>query len=118
MSLDAPSIVPLLENPDTTWTKPAVIEFRRGNAAVRDKRYRFIRYANGGEELYDHQKDPSEWHNLADQPELQMVKNRLSKSLPEEWAPSAATKSQFEFDPAKYQWTDRKTGRVISGLNP
>ncbi len=118
LSLDAPSIVPLLENPDTTWTKPAVIEFRRGNAAVRDKRYRFIRYANGGEELYDHKKDPSEWHNLADQPELQVVKNRLSKSLPEEWAPSAATKSQFEFDPAKYQWTDRKTGRVISGLNP
>ncbi len=113
--LDGPSLVPLLATPDTKWTEPAVIEFRRGNAAVRDTRYRFIRYANGGEELYDHANDPEEWHNLANRPESKAIKNRLSKWLPTKWATPAATKSNFDFDPETFQWTNRSTGAVTSG---
>ena len=113
--LDGPSLVPLMKKPDRPWTEPAVIEFRRGNAAVRDSRYRFIKYANGGEELYDHTNDPSEWHNIADHPESHSIKKRLSKWLPTKWAKSAATKSQFDFDSENFQWTDRGTGAVISG---
>jgi choline-sulfatase len=113
--LDGPSLVPLLKNPETQWSQPAVIEFRRGNAAVRDSRYRYIHYANGGEELYDHATDPSEWQNLANDPAFHDIKLRLSKWLPEKWAKSAATKSQFDFDPATYQWTHRTTGTVTSG---
>jgi choline-sulfatase len=114
--LDGSSLVPLLKNSQARWVEPAVIEFRRGNAAVRDARYRFIRYANGGEELYDHANDPAEWHNIADHPESQSIKKRLSKWLPTKWAKPAATKSQFDFDPEKFQWIDRSTGVVISGI--
>lgn len=113
--LDGPTLVPLLKDPNTPWTELAVIEFRRGNAAVRDARYRLIRYADGGEELYDHKTDPSEWRNLADRPETEATRNRLSKWLPKAWAEPAATKSQFDFDPDTFQWTNRKTGEVTSG---
>jgi arylsulfatase A-like enzyme len=37
--------------------------------AARDERWRYIRYADGSEELYDHQNDPHEWTNLAAKPE-------------------------------------------------
>ena len=29
------------------------------------ERWRYIRYADGSEELYDHRSDPNEWTNLA-----------------------------------------------------
>ena len=35
-----------------------------GNAAVRDRDWRYIRYSDGSEELYDHRTDPKEWVNL------------------------------------------------------
>ena len=115
--LDGPTLVPLLKDSKARWTEPAVIEFRRGNAAVRDARYRYIRYSDGGEELYDHATDPAEWHNLVDRPEMQTIKQRLSKWLPAKWADAAATKSQFDFDPEKFQWTDRTTGAITSGTD-
>ena len=36
-----------------------------GNKALRTERWRYIRYKDGTEELYDEQKDPWEWTNLA-----------------------------------------------------
>ena len=35
------------------------------NYAYRTRDWRYILYANGDEELYDHQNDPYEWTNLA-----------------------------------------------------
>jgi hypothetical protein len=35
---------------------------------VRSERWRYIRYADGSEELYDHRSDPHEWTNLARDP--------------------------------------------------
>jgi arylsulfatase A-like enzyme len=54
----------------------------KGNHAVRSGRYRYIRYADGGEELYDHKTDPHEWRNLAGDQSLAKVKLRLAKRLP------------------------------------
>jgi len=41
-------------------------EIRHQHFSVRSERYRYIRALDGEEELYDHQQDPNEWHNLAD----------------------------------------------------
>ena len=90
-------------------------QFRRGNAAVRSHRYRYIRYNDGGEELYDHSNDPHEWNNLAADPELAPIKARLAEALPKTWAPSAPTKKAFVFDPKAFTWTHKKTGRVVKG---
>ena len=62
---DGESIVPLLRDPTKKWARPALTTYMRGNHAVRSERWRYIRYADGGEELYDHENDPNEWDNIA-----------------------------------------------------
>jgi choline-sulfatase len=114
-SLDGVSLVPLLHDPRTEWRRPAVIEFKRGNAAVRSERYRFIRYHDGGEELYDHKSDPHEWHNLAGRKEHQPIKQGLARWIAKDWAKSAPTKSAFRFDPQAFTWTNNRTGKITYG---
>jgi arylsulfatase A-like enzyme len=106
--LDGLSLVPLLKNPQARRDRPAVITYRRGNHAVRSQRWRYIRYADGSEELYDHQEDPNEWTNLADRPELGGVKELLARWLPEAEAPEAPSKGAYEFDIEKYEWTKKR----------
>ncbi|MEM1294175.1 MAG: sulfatase [Verrucomicrobiota bacterium] len=79
---DGVSIVPLLKDPKAGWDTPALMTYGRGNHAVRDRDWRYIRYADGSEELYDHRNDPHEWKNLASDPNLTPVKKRLMRWLP------------------------------------
>ena len=81
--LDGQSLVPLLKDPAQSWTRPALTTYGQGNHAVRSDRYRFIQYANGDEELYDHQVDPHEWHNLASDSRSDQIKEQLRAWLPE-----------------------------------
>ncbi|CAN5911892.1 sulfatase [soil metagenome] len=87
--LEGKSFVPLLRDPGAAWDRPAVTTHGRGNHAVRSERWRFIRYANGDEELYDHEADPQEWKNLADDPRYSSVKQELAGWLPKREAPNA-----------------------------
>jgi len=103
--LDGVSIVPLLESPKAEWDRPAITEYRRGQCAVRSERYRYIRYSDGSEELYDHRKDPNEWTNVANDPGLTAVKAELSKWVTQDWAPHAPSKGAYRFDPKTYTWT-------------
>lgn len=112
---DGVSIVPLLRDPQSKWNRPAVIEFRYGNAAVRSDRYRYIRYHDGGEELYDHETDPYEWKNLAASAGHAAIKTELAGWITKQWAESAPTKKSFHFDPDTFTWTHRKTGKTTSG---
>jgi hypothetical protein len=61
--------------------------FGFNNHAVRSVQYRYIRYANGDEELYDEKADPYEWTNLATNPELGSVKADLAQWMPKENKP-------------------------------
>lgn len=80
--VEGKSIKPLLSDPRAAWNEPAITTYHRNNHAVRTERWRYIRYANGGEELYDHENDPFEWRNLANDPDGGGVKNELGKLLP------------------------------------
>ena len=80
-------LTPLLRDPNAPWEKPTLTTYGRGNHAVRSKRWRYIRYADGTEELYDHKSDPMEWYNLAGDPKYAEVKRELAKWLPERDAP-------------------------------
>lgn len=102
--LDGTSLRPLLTNPQAPWARPALTTYRRGNHAVRDERYRYIRYADGGEELYDHKTDPHEWTNLAGQATCADVKARLARYLPKTDAANAPSKGAYVFDTKTYTW--------------
>ena len=88
-SLDGVSLVPLLKNPQAAWNRPALMTQGAGNHAVRSDRWRYIRYKDGTEELYDHENDPWEWKNLAGDPELSAVIAEHKKWLPEDKTPAS-----------------------------
>lgn len=115
--LDGRSIVPLLKNPAMEWNTPAMTQYNRGQCTIRSDRYRYIRYGDGSEELYDHQKDPREWDNLANHPEYIDIKATHAKWMPTEWAQDAPTKSAYIFDPRAYRWIHKKTKTKVEGAS-
>jgi len=80
---DGQSIVPLLRDPQAEWKLPALMTYGRGNHAARSARWRYIRYADGSEELYDHHSDPHEWSNLAGDERFADVIAQHRKWLPD-----------------------------------
>jgi arylsulfatase A-like enzyme len=88
-ALEGKSLVALLKDPKASWDQPALTTSGYLNHALRSERWRYIRYANGSEELYDHHKDPLEWTNLAEDPDYRIVKEELAQWLPQLNAPHA-----------------------------
>jgi arylsulfatase A-like enzyme len=80
--LEGRDITALLKDPKSAWDYPAVMTWERGNHAVRAEDWRYIRYANGDEELYHDSVDPYEYTNLAGLPEYAGTKAALAKALP------------------------------------
>ncbi|MEM7034547.1 MAG: sulfatase [Chloroflexota bacterium] len=90
-NLDGVSLGPLLAKPNADSPELRAPEFTiqgRGNYSLRDEEWRYTRYFDGGEELYNHQNDPYEWTNLANDPASQAVKARFVSLLPIESAPT------------------------------
>ena len=81
------NIRPLLQDPNTAWTVPALTTHRRDNHSVRSEDWRYTRYANGDEELYNESEDPYEWNNLASDARYNSVKQELAKYFPRENVP-------------------------------
>ena len=100
--LDGYSVRPFLENPKSEkWDGPdgalttifaykskrfedakhESFEADDQHWVYRTKRWRYIRYHNGLEELYDHDKVPYECTNLADNPEFRNVKTQLHNEM-------------------------------------
>lgn len=80
--LDGQSLMPLVNNPRLEWNRPVITTYGAGNHSVRTERWRYIQYHDGGEELYDHQNDAQEWHNLAKSTDHAAILSELRKSLP------------------------------------
>jgi arylsulfatase A-like enzyme len=81
--VDGANLRSLLANPRAEWTVPALTTHGLNNHAVRTERWRYIRYANGDEELYDHTNDEYEFTNLAGQgAEYEAVKKELARFFP------------------------------------
>lgn len=80
--LEGLSLMPQLRDPKRKRTTPVVSTWQYRNHAVRSSDYRYIRYRDGSEELYDHRSDPREHHNLAQEPAYLPVKQRLAKAIP------------------------------------
>lgn len=85
------SLVPLLLDSAAERSRPAITTYGPGNHAIQDERYRLIVYEDGSRELYDHEQDPHEWHNLIAEgkPGLPAMESRLRGFVPKVNAPNA-----------------------------
>ncbi|MFT5468614.1 MAG: arylsulfatase A-like enzyme [Verrucomicrobiales bacterium] len=89
-AIEGRSIQQLLADPASDWEFPAITTHLRGDHAVRSRHWRYIRYSDGSEELYDHREDPDEFRNLAEDPEFVDVIADHQRWLPETNAPEAS----------------------------
>lgn len=80
--LDGVSLVPLLQNPEQETHRAVVCTQGFENHAVRSDQWRYIRYANGSEELYNQDTDPKNFHNVAAKEQYSAVKEELAAWLP------------------------------------
>jgi arylsulfatase A-like enzyme len=87
--LEGISLLPQLKDAEAPRERPAITSHNQGNHGVRSVRWRYIRYADGTEELYDHKTDPNEWTNLAGRPEFASVVADHRKWLPKIDVPPA-----------------------------
>lgn len=85
--LEGQSLVPLLKNASAPWEFPARTTFGPGNHSIRSEHFRYIRYNDGSEELYDHRVDPHEWTNLAGDSKYEKIIAEHRKWLPKHHAP-------------------------------
>ena len=81
--LEGISLLPQLKDAKAKRERPAITTHNHDNHGVRSEHWRYIRYADGSEELYDMKNDPNEWHNLAGSAEHEGVIAEHKKWLPE-----------------------------------
>jgi choline-sulfatase len=76
------SLVPLLKDPAADWESTALTSWGDRYITLRTENYRYIRYREGEEELYDHSEDPHEWTNQIGNGEYAAEIERLRAKVP------------------------------------
>ncbi len=93
--LDGASVKPQLMDPGVPRSA-AISSYGEGNTSIRSERWRYIRYEDGSEELYDHRVDPNEWTNLAEDPKHAATKRNLGAMIPTDQHPGIKVQSWFD----------------------
>jgi arylsulfatase A-like enzyme len=87
--LEGHSLLPQLQNANAKRPWPAITTHNINNHSVRTEQWRYIRYADSSEELYNEQDDPNEWTNIVTDPKNKKVVRALAKWLPQVNLPPA-----------------------------
>lgn len=98
--IDGRSLTPLLKKPKKSWPYPSMTTLNDGSSTVNDERWRFTRYIDGTEELYDMKKDPMEWNNLMSSKDKKAnkAKENLEKWIPLSISPGLPATRIEDFD--------------------
>ncbi|HVJ45249.1 MAG TPA: sulfatase [Luteolibacter sp.] len=85
--VEGESIRALLADPSAEWKGHALSTWLQNNHSIRTEDWRYTRYADGSEELYDHRNDPYEWTNVASDEKHASLKRELAAFFPTKNAP-------------------------------
>ncbi len=106
--LEGVSLAATLQRPEEAQDRTVYLPYLEPNAyAMINSKWRYIKYANDTEELYDVQADPNEWRNLASNPGYQSIKDRMRSQAPKTFTPPAPqfnTKKQLVIDGETFHW--------------
>jgi arylsulfatase A-like enzyme len=72
--------VPVLKDHNAK-VKDAALSFIRGGTSLRKDGWAYNYYNDKTAELYDMNKDPEQFHNLADNPQYKNIRNAIHKQL-------------------------------------
>ena len=118
--LEGHSLLPQLRDAEAEREWPAITTHNHDNHAVRSEHWRYIRYADGSEELYDLRKDPHEWHNLASRKEHAAIiaaHRRFWPRVNRKPAPGSRHRI-LRFDEKRVVWQGREIprGEAVPGI--
>ena len=116
--LEGHDIKPLLADPAAAWDKVAITTFGQNNHAIRTDRWRYIRYADGGEELYDHSNDEYEWTNLTAKSEHAALKTEFAKHFPTTNIPAVKGKNAGSDNEATDPKKEKRKARKAKAAEP
>ena len=90
--MDGDSLMPLIQGTAPEWKNFAFSEYlahgvARPMAMLRHGKYKFNYSLGDAPELYDISEDPGEFHNLADEPAYQAIREELEAQLLADWNP-------------------------------
>ncbi|WP_063745026.1 sulfatase [Flexithrix dorotheae] len=74
------SLKELIQNNEVAWKHSAITSLHEGST-IRKDNWRYTLYNSGVEELYNHESDVLEHHNLVADPAYKSIKNKLKKEL-------------------------------------
>ena len=107
---DGISLVPVLQEPATAEDRNVLLPGMKPNEyAIINRDWRYIHYADGGEELYQLKQDPNEWHNLASNPQHARRLKQLNAAAPKHFAQPLPSRNELHLvvDGTSFHWESK-----------
>jgi arylsulfatase A-like enzyme len=106
--LEGKSLAATLAKPASAKDRNVYLPYMApGEYAIINRDWRYIRYGDNGEELYDLKSDPNEWTNLASNGKYAARKKQLQQSAPKKFAkpqPKMIVQRDLVVDGESYHW--------------
>jgi hypothetical protein len=111
-------LLPVLQDPAAAKDREVLLPGMKPNEyAIMNRDWRYIHYADGGEELYRLEEDPNEWHNLASRREHAPVVKRLKDVAPNRFAQPLPSYNEIRLvvDGETFHWESRGKQKERAG---
>ena len=116
---DGQSLAAVLKDPATARDRDVLLPgMQPEEYAVMNRDWRYIRYADGTEELYNVRQDPNEWNNVARNPEFEGVKTKLRAAAPARFAEPGpgANSLKLVIDGDAFRWESKKPQKKVKAV--